>query len=175
MREEGQVVAAGGMRDGEAVLRARRDQLQRVLGRPLPPVLGLAEPALRTHLVEQAEELYWNDLEWEKLQAEQTGRRSDTVEFAFPGFLPFIEGLLLREVNPNSPIPAAPRPEIVEDVLRMLAARVAELDGAREPEAALEAELTGRLLDLVLYRLHELTGAEVTLAESARMSQRGEP
>jgi hypothetical protein len=161
-------VAAARQWDGETVLRARRDRLEQVLGRPLPPVYGLAEPALRTHLVEQAEELYWNDLEWEKLQAEQTGRRSATIEFAFPGFLPFMEGLLLREVNPDSPIPAAPRPEIVEDVLRMLAARVAELADDREPEAALEAELTGRLLDLVLYRLHELTAVEVTLAETAR-------
>jgi hypothetical protein len=108
-------------------------------------------------LREEAEELYWNELEWEKLTSEEMRRGgSELVELAFPGFLAFIDGLLLKEVNRDSLAPASPRPEVVEDVLLFLSRRHLELLVETEPALRLEREMTERLIDLVLYRLHGL-------------------
>lgn len=81
---------------------------------------------------------------------------SELVEFAFPGFLAFIDGLLLKEANADSPVPARPRPEVVEDVLLFLSTRYLELLPEQEPHAVLERNMTERLIDLVLYRLHNI-------------------
>jgi hypothetical protein len=51
-------------------------------------------------------------------------------------------------------VAATPRPEVVEEVLLFLATRYLELLPDTEPTAALEREMTERLVDLVLYRLH---------------------
>lgn len=111
----------------------------------------------RAFLLEEAEELYWTELEWEKLTAEEmsTGG-SELVELAFPGFLAFIDGLLLREANARSTVPASPRPEVVEDLLLFLGRRCLELLPSNDAQARLEREMTERLVDLVLYRLHRL-------------------
>ncbi|NIP78683.1 MAG: hypothetical protein GWM90_05545, partial [Gemmatimonadetes bacterium] len=58
---------------------------------------------------------------------------SGLVELTFPGFLAFVEGLLLREVMPDSLAPARPRPEVVEDILAFLAARTMQLSDADDP------------------------------------------
>src|SRR5688500_20139373 len=82
----------------------RRAHLEKVLQHPLvmPRNSGL-DAERRTFLREEAEELYWNELEWEKLTAEEMSKGgSALVEFAFPGFLAFIGGLLLKEVNSDS-------------------------------------------------------------------------
>jgi hypothetical protein len=79
---------------------------------------------------------------------------SELVEFAFPGFLALIDGLLLKEANANSTVPARPRPEVVEDVLLFIARRHLELLPEEDPQSVLEREMTTRLIDLVLYRLH---------------------
>ncbi len=108
----------------------------------------------RRFLVEEAQELYWNELAWESLTAEEREGGSELVELTFPGFLTFIDGLLLSEVMPDSPKPASPRPQIVEDVLLFLAERCIERAGTTDPEEVFERQATERLFDLVLYRLH---------------------
>jgi hypothetical protein len=140
----------------EVLLARRRARLERLLQDPLvpPSSSGLSQDR-RTYLREEAEELYWNELEWEKLTAEEMrAGGSELVELAFPGFLAFIDGLLLKEVAHDSLAPASPRPEVVEDVLLFLARRYLELLPETDPALRLEGEMVERLIDLVLYRLH---------------------
>jgi hypothetical protein len=142
----------------DVFLARRRARLEHLLQHPLvPPRPSGVSEERRRFLREEAEELYWNELEWEKLTSEEMRRGgSELVELAFPGFLAFINGLLLKEVNRDSLAPASPRPEVVEDILLFLARHYLELLPATEPAEKLEREMTERLIDLVLYRLHGL-------------------
>ncbi|MEX1182347.1 MAG: hypothetical protein WEF86_03875 [Gemmatimonadota bacterium] len=159
MSESGQDSSAGERRlHPEVFLARRRARLEHVLQHALVPprASGVSEDR-RSFLREEAEELYWNELEWEKLTSEEMrAGGSELVELAFPGFLAFINGLLLKEVNTDSLAPASPRPEVVEDVLLFLARRYLELLAETDAEPRLEREMTERLIDLVLYRLHGL-------------------
>jgi hypothetical protein len=142
----------------EVFLARRRAHLEHVLQHALvlPRSSGVAEER-RQFLLEEAEDLYWNELEWEKLTTEEMRLGgSALVELTFPGFLAFIDGLLLKEVNHDSPAPAAPRPEVVEDVLLFLSRQYLELLAQPGAQQRLEREMTARLIDLVLYRLHSL-------------------
>jgi hypothetical protein len=149
----------------------RRAHLEKVLQHPLvPPRSSGLEPEDRTFLREEAEELYWNELEWEKLTDEEMSQGgSALVEFAFPGCLAFIDGLLLKQANADSPAPATPRPEVVEDILLFLATRCLELLPETDPAVALERDMTARLIDLVLYRLHGLPVDGINRLEIARL------
>jgi hypothetical protein len=156
-----------------ALLGSRRERLGQVLGRYLVPALGIAAPAhVRQHLIEEATELYWNELEWEHITHDAG---DEAIERCFAGLLAFVRGLLLRDSAPGSRAPN-PRPEVVEDLLRFLAGRVLELDRAittgqvdGEPEKVRrELDMTDRLLDLVLYRWLELSPQEAARAEAVR-------
>lgn len=139
----------------DVFLARRRARLEQILQSPLvPPRSSGIDEARRTFLLEEAEELYWNELEWEKLTSEEMQGGSELVEFAFPGFLTFVDGLLLKEVNSDSQAPASPRPEVVEDILLFLARRHLELLPETDEQSVLERQMTARLIDLVLYRLH---------------------
>jgi len=142
----------------EIFLARRRARLERLLQQPLvvPRDSGLT-PEARQHLREEAEELYWNELEWEKLMAEEMAEGgSELVELAFPGFLALIDALLLKEAHASSPRPANPRPEVVEEILLFLSRRCLELLPDSSAESKLDLRMTERLIDLVLYRLHGL-------------------
>ena len=154
----------------DVFLARRRTRLEHLLQHPLVQPRGSGLPAdRRAFLLEEAEELYWNELEWEKLTAEEmSSGGSELVEFAFPGFLAFMDGLLLKQANPNSPVPATPRPEVVEDVLLFLSTRCLELLPEAAPGRRLEREMTERLIDLVLYRLHGLAVDGVDRIEMSR-------
>ncbi|MCI0436663.1 MAG: hypothetical protein L0271_23945 [Gemmatimonadetes bacterium] len=155
----------------EICIARRRARLEKILHHPLvPPRPSDASLERRTFLREEAEELYWNELEWEKLMAEEMSvGGSELVELAFPGFLALIDGLLLKEASPDSPVPANPRPEVVEDILLFLARRFLELLPETSSESRLEREMTQRLIDLVLYRLH---GLEVDGIDPFELSRR---
>jgi hypothetical protein len=145
-------------RHPEVLLARRRARLEHLLQHPLVPPrsTGIAEDR-RAYLLEEAEDLYWNELEWEKLTSEEMRQGgSELVELAFPGFLAFVDGLLLKKVADDSLAPASPRPEVVEDILLFLARRHLELLPETDPVLRLEREMTERLIDLVLYRLHGL-------------------
>jgi hypothetical protein len=160
------------------LLDARRERLERILGRNLKAP-GPAEGAplsreARDYLVEEAKNLYWNDLEWERITDEEALEQGAIVQLAFPGFLAFIRGLLLHEVMPDSRAPASPRPQVVEDVLGFLASRVVELEDGMatapkdEVEAAREElDLTSQLVDLVLYQFHGVGPKDVERIEAA--------
>jgi hypothetical protein len=142
----------------EVFLARRRAHLEHVLQHALvPPRSSGVAQERRDFLREEAEDLYWNELEWEKLTTEEMRRGgSELVELTFPGFLCFVDGLLLKEVNQDSPAPASPRPEVVEDILLFLSRRYLELLAESGAPQRLEREMTARLIDLVLYRLHGL-------------------
>jgi hypothetical protein len=139
----------------EVFLARRRARLEQILQAALvPPRSSGIDEERRKFLTEEAEELYWNELEWENLTSEEMQGGSELVELAFPGFLAFVDGLLLKEANPDSQVPARPRPEVVEDVLIFLARRHLQLLPETDPQSVLERDMTTRLIDLVLYRLH---------------------
>ena len=111
----------------DVFLARRRARLEQVLQAPLvPPRSSGIDEERRKFLTEEAEELYWNELEWENLTSEEMQGGSELVELAFPGFLAFVDGLLLKQANPDSQVPARPRPEVVEDVPLFLARRQRE-------------------------------------------------
>jgi hypothetical protein len=158
------------------LLEGRREKLERALGRPLAVPEPASGPELseseRDHLRNAATDLYLNELAWENITEEEQVEGEPLAELAFPGFLAFIQGLLLEQVMPDSLAPANPRPEIAEDVVRFLAERVVALqdemgrdgeaeggDGDAEQEAR-DLALTDRLLDVVLFRLHRVDPAD---------------
>jgi hypothetical protein len=156
-----------------ALLGSRRDRLGQVLGRYPVPTLSVAAPQhVRQHLLEEATELYWNELEWEHITHDAG---DDAIERCFAGLLSFVRGLLLRDAAPGTHGDPA-RPEVVEELLRFLAARVLDLDERistgqvdGEPEKVRrELDMTDRLLDLVLYRWLELSPQEAARAEAVR-------
>jgi hypothetical protein len=141
----------------DVFLARRRARLEQILQSPLvPPRPSGIDEDRRKFLMEEAEELYWNELEWENLTSEEMKGGSELVELAFPGFLAFVDGLLLKEANPDSQVPARPRPEVVEDILLFLARRHLELLPETDEQSVLEREMSARLIDLVLYRLHNV-------------------
>jgi hypothetical protein len=160
------------------LLSGRRERLERILERELgPPMTGPTTPLtpdVRAFLCEEAEDLYWNELEWEHITDEEALEDGPLTQLAFPGFLAFVRGLLLTEVMPDALAPASPRPQVVEDTLGFLCGRVVELeeglaagDGDDLEKERREMEMTSRLIDFVLYRFHELAPTEVERAEAS--------
>ncbi len=156
----------------KALLDARREALERALGRTLTVPTPSDGPDLseseREHLLSDATDLYQNELAWEDITDEEQVEGEPLSELTFPGFLAYIRGLLLNQVMPDSLAPANPRPEVVEEVAAFLADSVVALqdrDGDPEDEEASRTErdlaLTDRLLDLVLFQLHGVDPADV--------------
>jgi hypothetical protein len=171
------------MADRETTLLAGRvKRIEQILGTPLSPLRQPSHSPLpkteRDFLREAGEDLYWNDLEWEKLTQEERLDEEFLTEMAFPGLLAFVRGLLLSEVMPDSPVPPRPAPEVVEDLLGFLAARVVELgestvdsDGEEREHREAELEMTSRLLDLVICVLHDLGPEDMGKVEAALLSR----
>ena len=113
------------------LLEGRREKMERALGRPLavpePATGGELSESERDHLRNAATDLYLNELAWENITEEEQVEGEPLAELAFPGFLAFIQGLLLDQVMPDSLAPANPRPEIAEDLVKYLAERVVAL------------------------------------------------
>lgn len=160
------------------LVEARRERIERILGRSLKSPRPAQDDPLtqeaRDYLVEEAQNLYWNDLEWERITDEEALEEGPIAQLAFPGFLAFIRGLLLSEVMPDSQAPASPRPQVVEDVLEFLARRVVELEDGLATAANGEVDavrgeldLTSQLVDLVLYQFHGVGPRDVERLEAA--------
>ena len=128
----------------------------------------------RSHLLDDARDLYWNELEWENLTGEEALDGGPVVQLAFPGFLAFVRGLLLAEAMPDSLAPASPRPQVVEDLLEFLAGQSLDLrekitaggdpDDVARHHAALT--MTGRLIDLVMFELYGFSTSEIEAADA---------
>ena len=119
----------------------------------------------------EAEDLYWNELSWEQLTDEEAVAGGHMTEMVFPGFLAFVEGLLVDRVPADALSPARPHPDAVEEILTFVAERHAALSheleaGADSQKVVWARKMTSELLDLVLYRLYRLSPAEVEALES---------
>ena len=162
----------------ERELSRRKARLARVLERPLrAPDTDTAPLSAdrRAYFLDEARELYWNELEWENITGEERLDDGALTELAFPGFLAFMRGLLLRESIDERRRPADPHPDIVEEILCFLAGRVVTLRNElrdQEPEwdveqSTSELSITEPLIDLVLALLYEVTPAERTRLDKA--------
>lgn len=152
----------------QAFVEQRRSRMCRELGRAPEPVGRDVEP-LRperlTHFRREAEELYWNELVWEELTDEEAIAGGHMTEMVFPGFLAFVDGLMLESDPGGSGRAACPHPDAVEEILTFLGERYAEatcdLEGGIDSQKVVWARLmTRQLTDLVLYRLYGLSRAE---------------
>jgi hypothetical protein len=163
----------------KTLLTGRRERIERIVGRELKPPTGSTEPMpddTRTYLLSEAQDLYWNELEWENITDEEALEEGPLTELTFPGFLAYLRGLLLREVMPDSLSPANPRPQVVGDILDFLAGRIVELgEGLEEGDPSeeddrlrAELEMTSGLVDRVLYLYYGLAEEEVEKVEAAR-------
>ena len=162
------------------LLTGRRERMERLLGRSLEgPVRPGAEGSeeTRRYLLGEAEDLYWNELEWEHITDEESLEGGGITGLTFPGLLAFVRGLLLEEVMPDALSPANPRPEVVADILDFLAARVVELQddladagGEDEVRGLAEMQMTDRLVDSVLQLYHRLSEDDIERVEAGRAS-----
>ncbi|HEX5724942.1 MAG TPA: hypothetical protein VFX98_05725 [Longimicrobiaceae bacterium] len=161
----------------QAFVAGRRARLCAGLGRePVAAGLGAAPlpPERLAHLRREAEDLYWNELGWEELTGEEAvSGGGPLTEMVFPAFLSFVDALLCDHVAPDSPVPARPHPDAVEEVLTFLgeryAAATAELEAGADSQKLVWARaMAAHLVDLVLYRLYRITPAEQEQVEAAR-------
>lgn len=157
-----------------AHLEARRARIVDRVGRPIEPVGSGGVPLPRDridYLLREAEELYWNELAWEELTDEERVSGGHLTELVFPGFLAFVDGLLLDAVPARGYESSNPHPEVVEEILLFLAAQYASATGKLERGADSEKlvwarALTAHLIDLVMYRLYRLSPADREQLES---------
>ncbi len=157
----------------QEIVESRRARLLSHVDRRLERVSGAGErlsPESLAHLVRDAEELYWNELAWEELTDEERVAGGHLTELVFPGFLAYVDGLLVDRVPLDSQAPAQPRPEAIEAILHFLAERLAiatsKLERGADDESLVWARvLTSHLIDLVLYRLYRVTSEEAEALE----------
>ena len=148
--------------------------LRRLLDRELDPgdvVLRPTAPDSRKHLFEEACELYWNEMNWEQITAEERTDGGDLTEMVFPGLLTLIDALLPRAPN-GEPDRSREHRDVAHDFLLWLAARLVEQRSRRDesPEdraqTRREAQITDELVDLVTYRLYSITDEEIARLEN---------
>lgn len=160
---------------GQVLVERRRARICAALARTVHPAGGDAPPLPADRLEfarKEAEDLYWNELSWEQLTDEEAIPGGHLTEMVFPGFLAFVEGLLVERAPADALAPARPHPDAVEEILTFLGERWAE--ATAEIEAGADSQnlvwarmMTCRLIDLVLYRLYRLTPAEQERLEAA--------
>ena len=162
----------------ERELTRHKARMERLLERPLRAADTDVRPLSadrRAYFLDEARELYWNELEWENITGEERLDEGAFTELAFPGFLAFVRGLLLRESIDERSTPAEPHPDIVEEILCFLAGRVVTLRAElrdQEPEwdveqSTRELAMTAPLIDLVLALQYEVTLDERVLLDKA--------
>jgi hypothetical protein len=150
----------------------RRARILDAIGRP-PYAFPGAEalpPGRLVFIRREAEELYWNELSWEQLTDEEAVAGGHMTEMVFPGFLAYVDGLLVDRVPADALSPARPHPDAVEEILTFVAERYAEAcqeleSGADSQKVVWERLMSRQLVDLVLFRLLRLSPAEVEALE----------
>jgi hypothetical protein len=154
---------------GHAFVEARRARIMDGISRELHRVGAGAEPLdgeKAAYLLQEAEELYWNELAWEELTDEEAIGGGHFTELVFPGFLAFVDGLLVDRVPADSMAPARPHPDVVENILLFLGSR--HVAFSQELEQGIDSErvvwaraMTAQLVDLVLSRLYGISAEEL--------------
>lgn len=158
----------------QSFVEQRRSRVLGALGRAPHIYQGVhaLAPERLAFIRREAEDLYWNELSWEQLTDEEAVAGGHMTEMVFPGFLAFVEGLLVDRVPADALSPARPHPDAVEEILTFVAERYAQ--ASRDLEAGADSQrlvwqrvMSGQLVDLVLYRLYRLTPGEVEALETA--------
>ncbi|MEJ2547140.1 MAG: hypothetical protein P8125_04910 [Gemmatimonadota bacterium] len=142
--------------------------LRRLLDRELDPddiIVRPTAPASRKHLLEDACDLYWNELNWEQLTDEERISDGELTEMVFPGLLTLVDALLPRSDN-GEPDRDREHRDVAHDFLLWLAGRLVELRTTRPEDdedrerIRTEVQVTDDLIDLVSCRLYCLTDEE---------------
>lgn len=147
---------------------ARRSRIIGLLGRAVKPIGGDGGRLTRErarYLLNEAEDLYWNELAWEELTEEERVGGGPLTELVFPGLLAFVDGLLVHGEDGPGETGSGPHPDIVENILVFLADQHATMvekigRGADSGNLVRARAMTAELIDLVLYRLYGLTRDE---------------
>jgi len=144
--------------------------LRMLVGRDLGPgdvVLRPTPTEARTHLFEEACELYWNEMSWEQITDEELTDGEELTEMVFPALLTLVDALLPRGAN-GEPDRAREHRDVAHDFLCWLAARLVELRERREElveekvQKRRETTITDELIDLVTFRLYLITDDEIS-------------
>ncbi len=148
--------------------------IRKAVGRRLSPgdiVLRPAAPEVRKHLLEEACELYWNELSWEEITDEELVGDEELTEMVFPGLLALIDAFLPRARN-GEPDRDREHRDVAHDFLTWLAARLVELR-VSAPESESDRDrirrqktVTDELIDLIAFRLCSLTNEEIATYQS---------
>lgn len=151
------------------LLDERQRGLRKAVDRDLDPVdlvVRPARPSVRKHLFEEACELYWNELRWEEISAEERVGDGELTEMVFPALLALVDALLPRGPN-GEPDRDREHRDVAHDFLLWLAGRLVELKNARPAKngdrANMRREMAvlDELIDLIFFRLYSLTNAEI--------------
>jgi hypothetical protein len=151
----------------------RLQAIATLVGRELPPHPPLEETRedQHRHLLEEAQQLYENELAWEEETGEESTGEGAVVALVFPGTLALVDALVTSHTT-NERGEGAPHRDVVSSFLDWLSGRLLRLrsGGIRgsATDRAKEADLTDRLIDLVLYRYCGLSLAEIERVEATR-------
>ncbi len=151
----------------------RREALRAILSRDLPeyPPDRSTPDGQHEHLLEEAQELYRSELSWEEESGEESTDSGEVTELVFPGTLALIDALITDHERGDRGEGEAHR-DVVGSFLDWLAGRLMRLrtgeTGGGLTGRAKEADLTDRLIDLVLYRYCGLSAGEIERFEASR-------
>lgn len=154
-------------------IESRLAKMSALLERTLParPAAGRSTPDDQyRHLLEEAQQLYENELAWEEETGEESMEEGAVVSLVFPGTLALVDALVTShtvgehgEGSPHKDVVAAFASWLSERLLKL---RSGEIRGSATDRAK-EVDLTDRLIDLVLHRYCELSADEVEQVEAS--------
>lgn len=137
---------------------------------PYPPLERTPE-SQHQHLFEEAKQLYEAELIWEEETGEESTEGGTVVALVFPGTLALVDALVTSH-DSNEQGEGSAHPDVVAAFAEWLAVRLARLRsgeaGGSGTDRAKRADLTDRLIDLVLHRYCGLKAAEVEHLEAHR-------
>lgn len=148
--------------------------IRKVIGRRFTPrdiVIHPASADVRTHLFEEACELYWNELSWEEITEEELVGDEELTEMVFAGLLTLVDAFLPKAPN-GEPDRSREHRDVAHDFLTWLAAQLIELR-SDTPESDEDRErilrrraVTDDLIDLIAFRVCALTDDEIATYQS---------
>jgi hypothetical protein len=123
------------------------------------------------HLLEETQQLYENELAWEEETGEESTDSGAVVALVFPGTLALVDALVTSHA-PTEQGEGGPHRDVVVAFMEWLSARLLDLRSGRirgsASDRAKEADMTDRLIDLVLHRYCGLSTAEIERVEAER-------
>ncbi len=149
-----------------------RSIAQRVGRRVLPHPPAERTPAdQHNHLLEEALQLYENELAWEEETGEESTEDGTVVALVFPGTLALVDALVTSH-PPSDRGEGGPHRDVVVSFAAWLSERLRKLRSGQirgsATDRAKEVDLTDRLIDLVLYRYCGLRAEEIERLDAYR-------